>query len=114
MGALRSCQRHPDDFFDRRHALHHLLQARTAQRLHAFLLPVSAARTEICAVSRSRVSPTRITSGSWRRKERSTIANVRPMPSLTWTWLTPLRLYSTGSSAVMMLWSGELIVEIAE
>ena len=76
--------------------------------------PVSAARTEICAVSRSRVSPTRITSGSWRRKERSTIANVRPMPSLTWTWLTPLRLYSTGSSAVMMLWSGELIVEIAE
>ena len=76
--------------------------------------PVSAARIEICAVSRSRVSPTRITSGSWRRKERSAAAKVRPMPSLTCSWLTPLRLYSTGSSAVMMLTSGALIVWIAE
>ncbi len=47
--------------------------------------PVSAARTEICAVSRSRVSPTRITSGSCRRNDRSTAANVRPTPSLIWT-----------------------------
>ena len=30
--------------------------------------PVSAARMPICAVSRSRVSPTRMTSGSCRRK----------------------------------------------
>jgi len=44
--------------------------------------PVSAARIEICAVSRSRVSPTRITSGSWRRNARSAEAKVRPMPSL--------------------------------
>jgi hypothetical protein len=30
-----------------------------------------AAFTAVCAVSRSRISPTRITSGSWRRMERS-------------------------------------------
>src|SRR3989449_7236279 len=76
--------------------------------------PVSAARIEICAVSRSRVSPTRITSGAWRRDERSAAAKGRPTLSLICTWLTPLRLYSTGSSAVMMLTSGELIVWIAE
>ena len=56
---------------------------------------VSAARIEICAVSRSRVSPTRMTSGSWRRKERRAAAKVRPTCSLICTWLTPLRLYST-------------------
>ena len=33
--------------------------------------PVWAALTEISAVSRSRISPTMITSGSWRRKARS-------------------------------------------
>ena len=32
--------------------------------------PVSAARRQVCAVSWSRTSPTRMTSGSWRRKER--------------------------------------------
>src|SRR5213593_4463183 len=47
--------------------------------------PVSAARIEICAVSRSRVSPTRITSGSWRRKARNAAAKLRPTPSLIWT-----------------------------
>ena len=76
--------------------------------------PVSAARMPIWAVSRSRVSPTRITSGSWRRKLRRQAAKVRPISSLTCTWLTPFRLYSTGSSAVMMLMSGELMVWIAE
>src|SRR2546429_8882726 len=70
--------------------------------------PVRAARMPIWAVSRSRVSPTRMTSGSWRRKERRAAAKVRPISSLIWTWLTPLRLYSTGSSAVMMLVSGGL------
>src|SRR5204863_9797 len=40
--------------------------------------PVSAARIEICAVSRSRVSPTRITSGSWRRNARSAEAEGQP------------------------------------
>ena len=34
--------------------------------------------------------------------------------TLIWTWLTPFRLYSTGSSTVMMFTSGELIVWIAE
>src|ERR1700760_2167001 len=33
--------------------------------------PVSAACTATCAVSESRISPTMITSGSWRTKERS-------------------------------------------
>ena len=67
----------------------------------------------IDAVSLSRISPTRMTSGSWRGKARSAIWKVIPMSSRTWTWLTPGRLYSTGSSAVMMLISAELMVETA-
>ncbi len=47
--------------------------------------PVSAARMEICAVSRSRVSPTRMMSGSWRKNERKAAEKVRPTPSSTWT-----------------------------
>ncbi len=68
----------------------------------------------ICAVSRSRVSPTRMMSGSWRRKLRRAVANPRPISSFTWSWFTPFRLYSTGSSAVMMFTSGALIVWMAE
>ena len=41
--------------------------------------PVCAAWTAISAVSRSRISPTRMTSGSWRRMERSVPAKVRPL-----------------------------------
>ena len=40
--------------------------------------PVSAASIAICAVSRSRISPTMITSGSARTIARSPVANVRP------------------------------------
>ena len=40
--------------------------------------PVSDACTAISAVSRSRISPTRTTSGSWRRIARRPAANVRP------------------------------------
>ncbi len=76
--------------------------------------PVSAALTAISAVSKSRISPTRMMFGSWRRNERSAAAKFSPMFSLTWTWLTPARLNSTGSSAVMMLVSGVLIFEIDE
>ena len=76
--------------------------------------PVSAALTAISAVSKSRISPTRMMFGSWRRKERRAAAKFRPMFSRTWTWLTPARLNSTGSSAVMMLVSGVLILEIDE
>ena len=68
--------------------------------------PVMAARSPICAVSTSRISPIRITSGSWRRAERSTRLNVSSIFSLTWTWFKPSRRYSTGSSTVMILQSG--------
>ena len=51
--------------------------------------PVSAACTAICAVSRSRISPIIMMSGSWRRKERSALAKVSPICGFTCTWLTP-------------------------
>ena len=41
--------------------------------------PVSEAWIAISAVSLSRISPTMMTSGSWRRKARSALANVRPI-----------------------------------
>ena len=58
------------------------------------------------AVSLSRISPTSMMSGSWRRNERSAEAKLRPALRLTWTWLIPLRRYSTGSSTVTMFTSG--------
>ena len=76
--------------------------------------PVSAALTAISAVSKSRISPTRMMFGSCRRNDRSAAAKFSPMFSLTCTWLTPTRLNSTGSSAVMMLVSIVLTFEIAE
>src|SRR3989304_2912003 len=42
-------------------------------------------------------------SGSCRRKARRAAAKFNPISAFIWTWLTPARLYSTGSSAVMML-----------
>ena len=75
---------------------------------------MSAALTAISAVSKSRISPTRMMFGSWRRKLRSAAAKLRPMFSRTWTWLTPIRLNSTGSSAVMMFVSTVLMREIEE
>ena len=65
--------------------------------------PVSAALTPISAVSKSRISPTMMTSGSWRRKARSAAAKLRPISSCICTWLMPTRLNSMGSSAVEML-----------
>src|SRR5438445_523098 len=70
--------------------------------------PVCAAFTAMSAVSRSRISPTMMMSGSCRRNARSAIANVIPALSLTLTWLTPGRLISAGSSAVEMLTPGWL------
>jgi hypothetical protein len=64
--------------------------------------PVCAALIAISAVSRSRTSPTMITSGSWRRNARSAEANVRPTFGFTLTWLMPGTLISAGSSAVEM------------
>ena len=54
--------------------------------------PVSAAWIAILAVSASRISPTMITSGSWRTKARSAVAKVRPIDGFTCDWLTPLDL----------------------
>ena len=65
--------------------------------------PVSAARSAMCAVSSSRISPTRMTSGSWRSTERSTRAKLRSIFSFTCTWVMPARRYSTGSSTVTIL-----------
>ena len=52
--------------------------------------------------------------GVLAQEGRSAAAKLRPMFSRTWTWLTPTRLNSTGSSAVMMLVSGVLILAIDE
>ncbi len=68
--------------------------------------PVWAALIAMSAVSRSRISPTMITSGSCRRNDLSAAAKVRPALSFTLTWLTPGRLISDGSSAVEMLTPG--------
>ena len=67
--------------------------------------PVSAASMAIWAVSRSRISPTMMMSGSARIIERRPEANVRPALVLTWTWVMPSSWYSTGSSIVMMFFS---------
>ena len=68
--------------------------------------PVSADWTAMRAVSTSRISPTRITSGSWRRIAFSPPAKVMSACSLIWIWLIPGNTYSTGSSMVVMLRSG--------
>ncbi len=64
--------------------------------------PVSADWMAISAVSRSRISPTMITSGSWRRIERSALANVSPMSAWVWIWVMRGSWNSTGSSTVMI------------
>ena len=65
--------------------------------------PVRADCTAMRAVSTSRISPTRITSGSWRRIDFNPVANVRPACSLVWIWLILGKTNSTGSSIVMTL-----------
>ena len=72
--------------------------------------PVREARMAISAVSRSRISPTMMTSGSWRRTERRADAKVRPISARVCIWLAPGTSYSTGSSMVTMRRSGELIL----
>ena len=70
---------------------------------------MSADSTAICAVSLSRISPTMMTSGSARIIDRRPLANVRPALGLIWTWVMPSIWYSTGSSIVMMFFSGVLM-----
>ena len=69
---------------------------------------MSAASTAICAVSLSRISPTMMMSGSARIIARSPLANVSPARALIWTCVTPSTWRSTGSSIVMMFFSGVL------
>ena len=65
--------------------------------------PVRAASTAMCAVSRSRISPTMITSGSARSIERSPTSNVTPALGAICICLMPWILCSTGSSIVSTL-----------
>ena len=58
---------------------------------------------EICAVSKSRISPTMMMSGSWRKKDFNALANVMPAASLMATCMMPSMSNSTGSSAVSSL-----------
>ena len=65
--------------------------------------PVSAAWTAISAVSRSRISPIMMISGSYRTMDRRPLPKVRPAFSFTCTWVMPASRYSTGSSTEMIL-----------
>ena len=85
--------------------------ASLACRVASTRWPVSAACTASRAVSESRISPTRITSGSWRRKARSAEAKVTPAASLTWVWLMASNTYSIGSSIVIGV---RVVLELAE
>ena len=64
---------------------------------------MSADSTAIIAVSRSRISPIMIVSGSARRIDRSAEAKLSPAFEWICIWFTPGRRTSTGSSTVMML-----------
>ena len=65
--------------------------------------PVKADRTASSTVSPSRISPTRMTSGSCRRIDRSPEAKVSPAFTLIWHCRMTGSSYSTGSSSVTML-----------
>src|SRR4030042_2807245 len=58
-----------------------VLEASLVCRVLRTRCPVKAALMEISAVSLSRISPTMIISGSWRRKERNTLAKESPISS---------------------------------
>ena len=61
------------------------------------------ARTAISAVSRSRISPTMMTSGSCRSTVARALAKVTPVSARTSVWAAKPRSYSTGSSTVAKL-----------
>ena len=68
----------------------------------------------VSAVSRSRISPTMITSGSARIIERRPAAKSSPVFELTWICFMPAIRTSTGSSIVMIVFSGLWISPSAE
>jgi len=65
--------------------------------------PVNEAWTAISAVSKSRISPTRMRSGSCRKMARRQAAKVTPISASIGIWTNPSMSYSTGSSVVMIL-----------
>ena len=71
--------------------------------------PVNADCTAMRAVSSSRISPTRMTSGSCRRIDFSPLAKVTSACRLICIWLTAGNTYSTGSSIVITFSSLRLI-----
>ncbi len=71
------------------------------------MCPVNDACTAISAVSKSRISPTKMMSGSWRRIDRKHWANVLPMDGSMGICTMPSMSYSTGSSVVISLSSIE-------
>ena len=75
--------------------------------------PVSADWMAICAVSWSRISPTMILSGSWRKNRTQSAREGEPFFSFTGICVIPRTWYSTGSSMVMILSSSVLISLIA-
>ena len=78
--------------------------------------PVSAAVSAVEIVSRSRISPTRITSGSWRSAARRPSANVVASEPIS-RWLTMQRRCrcrnSIGSSIVRMC-SARVVVDAVD
>ena len=76
--------------------------------------PVSAAWTAFSAVSRSRISPTMMMSGSWRRIVRSVLAEGDADLRLHATWLKLSWTISMGSSMVTTFTSGVATVLSAE
>jgi hypothetical protein len=76
--------------------------------------PVMDARRARSAVSVSRISPTRMMSGSWRMADRRALPKERPALGLTAVWRMVGITYSMGSSTVMTLMLGLLIVISAE
>ena len=71
--------------------------------------PVRAACMAVSAVCKSRISPTRIMSGSWRRMDRSPEAKSYPFWGSACVWVIPGMWYSIGSSIVTIFISDERI-----
>ena len=83
-------------------------------RVESTRWPVSEDCMAISAVSLSRISPIKMTSGSCRRMARRALLNVMPMFSCTGIWVMPGISYSTGSSTVMIFFSPSMMYCKAE
>ncbi len=67
---------------------------------------MSAAWIAMSAVSRSRISPTMMMSGSWRISARTPVAKVRSISGCTCIWFRRGSIISIGSSMVQTFTSG--------